>query len=251
MWPEAGVPRRKVNRSPSKKTRWCVASTHRWRNESGISRMISQPRNYTASFGLQWNTYRKTQLDSYTKTTLSRDRARRCLGEECWAELHRCRLSDVLEVGCGAGRFTEILLSTGAFVTSVDLSSAVEANQTNFPQDAHHRILQADVCHLPFAPAQYDVVFCLGVVQHTPRPRRDDRKIIRTSETRRVASDRPLYIQPVLVHEICIPLSDGSSSSSTRRRAQVVPTSGGCLLSASQSCEGKSNRTTTPEPDIT
>jgi 2-polyprenyl-3-methyl-5-hydroxy-6-metoxy-1,4-benzoquinol methylase len=65
---------------------------------------------------------------------------------------------------------TEVLLSTGAFVTSVDLSSAVEANQENFPQDERHRIIQADVLRLPFPQGQYDTVFCLGVIQHTPRP---------------------------------------------------------------------------------
>jgi SAM-dependent methyltransferase len=63
-----------------------------------------------------------------------------------------------------------VLLSTGARVTSIDLSSAVEANQENFPQDEHHRILQADVQRLPFAPGQFDLVFCLGVIQHTPSP---------------------------------------------------------------------------------
>jgi SAM-dependent methyltransferase len=145
-------------------------SDHRWRRDSGIPRIVSQPHNYTDAFGLQWKTFRRTQLDSCTGTTLSRDRAQRCLGEECWERLHSPTRSDVLEVGCGAGRFTEILLSTGAFVTSVDLSAAVEANQDNFPQGTRHRILQADVRHLPFVPKQYDLVFCLGVVQHTPRP---------------------------------------------------------------------------------
>lgn len=40
----------------------------------------------------------------------------------------------------------------------------------NCPQDERHRIVQADALRLPFAPGQYDVVFCLGVIQHTPRP---------------------------------------------------------------------------------
>jgi SAM-dependent methyltransferase len=150
---------------------------HRWRQDAGIPRLVTEGPNYAASFGLQWNVYRQTQLDSYTRTTLSRDRARRCLGEECWERLHRPPRPNVLEVGCGAGRFTEVLLSTGARVTSVDLSSAVDANQINFPQNARHRILQADVRRLPFAARQYDVVFCLGVVQHTPNPEEAIRKL--------------------------------------------------------------------------
>jgi SAM-dependent methyltransferase len=76
----------------------------------------------------------------------------------------------VLEAGCGAGRFTEVLLKAGAYVTSVDLSSAVEANAENFPPGEFHRIAQADILNLPFEPGQFDAVLCLGVIQHTPNP---------------------------------------------------------------------------------
>jgi SAM-dependent methyltransferase len=138
--------------------------------EHAIPRIVPRGANYADAFGLQWKEYRRTQLDSYTKVDLSRRRARRCTGAACWALLERGADTHVLEVGCGAGRFTEVLLATGASVTSTDLSSAVEANQDNFPQDELHRIVQADVLALPFAPQQYDVVFCLGVIQHTPSP---------------------------------------------------------------------------------
>jgi SAM-dependent methyltransferase len=122
---------------------------------------------YSEAFGAQWLEFRKTQLDSYTGTSISAERARRCLGEPLWADLGE---RQVLECGCGAGRFTEVLLERGARVTSIDLSAAVEANQTNFPQGERHRVAQADVLALPFAPRSFDVVFCLGVVQHTPDP---------------------------------------------------------------------------------
>ncbi len=143
---------------------------HEWSIRKDIPRMTADIDDYSAAFGLQWKRYRQQQLDSYTGTTISLKRARRCLGDECWAFLHRAERTDVLEVGCGAGRFTEVLLATGAYVTSVDLSCAVEANQQTCPQSDHHRVLQADALRLPFADGQYDVVFCLGVIQHTPNP---------------------------------------------------------------------------------
>jgi SAM-dependent methyltransferase len=130
----------------------------------GIPRFVDDA-GYAAAFGAQWNAWRRTQLDSYTGVPLSRDRARRCLGDDGWSAL---RGANVLEVGCGAGRFTEVLLDQGANVTSVDLSSAVDANAGNFPPGERHRIAQADVRALPFAPRSFDVVFCLGVIQHTP-----------------------------------------------------------------------------------
>ena len=59
------------------------------------------------TFGLQWHSFRTTQLDSHTGTTLTRDRF--------WSGTQWNRLEmegqRILEAGCGAGRFTEIMLS--------------------------------------------------------------------------------------------------------------------------------------------
>jgi SAM-dependent methyltransferase len=141
---------------------------HRFPIVNGIPRFVTDA-SYAASFGPQWLKYRRTQLDSFTGTTLSRDRARRCIGDRDWDRLDG---ADVLECGCGAGRFTEVLLSQGAMVTSIDITQAVEANQANFPQGDRHRIAQADILKLPFAGGCFDVVICLGVLQHTPDPER-------------------------------------------------------------------------------
>lgn len=142
------------------------ADRHRYPVVGGIPRFVGG-RTYADHFGAQWNRYRETQLDSYTGKPISADRVRRCLGEELWNSLAG---KTVLECGCGAGRFTEVLLARGASVHSIDLSNAVEANAVNFPAGPAHRIAQADILRLPFAPRQFDVVLCLGVVQHTPKP---------------------------------------------------------------------------------
>jgi len=138
----------------------------------GIPRIIKNFNNYTFAFGDQWKLWRKTQLDSYTGTNITRKRIYRCLGK---STLNRLKNSQVpiyvLEVGCGAGRFTEILLNFPLIrLTSIDLSSAVDANNLNFPQNKRHRIIQADIINCPFKPMQYDMVICLGVIQHTPNP---------------------------------------------------------------------------------
>jgi 2-polyprenyl-3-methyl-5-hydroxy-6-metoxy-1,4-benzoquinol methylase len=131
-----------------------------------IPRFVPE-RTYADSFGAQWRRYRLTQLDSFSGLTITADRARRCAGEELWSEL---KGMNVLECGCGAGRFTEVLLKQGATVTSCDLSDAVDANKESFPINQKHRIMQADILKLPFRPQGFDVVFCLGVLQYTADP---------------------------------------------------------------------------------
>lgn len=147
------------------------ANRHLYAIDRGIPRVVDQRTQYAEAFGEQWNKYRVTQLDSYTNTTISKDRLRRCLGDRLWARLSDLDPLHVLEVGCGAGRFTEVLLGLkGAFVTSTDLSSAVFANQDNCPQSDRHRVIQSDLNALPFHRESYDIVLCLGVIQHTPSP---------------------------------------------------------------------------------
>ena len=89
-----------------------------------------EPRsNYDDHFGAQWNKFRGTQLESHTGRPHGEWRLHRCFGEELWSAL---RGKQILERGCGAGRFTEVLLARGGLVTSMDISSAVEANSANF-----------------------------------------------------------------------------------------------------------------------
>lgn len=144
---------------------------HRYPTRLGIPRLVASESSYADAFGEQWKKYRTTQLDSYSKTSLSKDRLRRCLGENLWQKLQQRDRVEILESGCGAGRFTEVLLTLlAASVTSTDLSAAVEPNQINCPQSARHRIIQCDINALPFAREQYDIVVCLGVIQHTRSP---------------------------------------------------------------------------------
>jgi SAM-dependent methyltransferase len=121
---------------------------------------------YAESFGEQWNAYRRVQLDSATGKPLSRNRL---FAATSWPE--RLDGERVLEVGCGAGRFTEVLLETGAEVWSFDASSAVDAARANVGRHERLTLFQADLFDLPLAPESFDRVLCLGVLQHTPDPR--------------------------------------------------------------------------------
>ena len=120
--------------------------------------------NYSSSFGFQWNKFRRTQLDSSTGQPIARDRFFAQSGwlpsemDGRWA----------LDVGCGAGRFAEVALGTGARVVAVDYSTAVDACQQNLGHHPRLDVLQADVYRLPLRDRNFDFVYCFGVLQHTP-----------------------------------------------------------------------------------
>lgn len=134
----------------------------------GIPRFVSAD-NYAASFGEQWHRYADVQIDSLTGVSTSSQRLFECSG---WSP-DELKSKTVLEVGCGAGRFTEVLLSAGATVCAIDFSNSVEVTQTNNIQHADRLCLaQADIYDIPFPPQSFDFVFCFGVLQHTPDPHR-------------------------------------------------------------------------------
>lgn len=122
--------------------------------------------SYAKNFGDQWNVFSKTQLDSELQNTISATRL--WLGTE-WNPKDLNGKS-LLEIGCGAGRFTGSFLNAGAEVWSVDLSSAVDACYKNHGKHKNLHVSQASVFGLPFVAGKFDYVFMFGVMQHTPSP---------------------------------------------------------------------------------
>jgi ubiquinone/menaquinone biosynthesis C-methylase UbiE len=116
---------------------------------------------------MQWNTFKRTQLDKYSGLTLSRDRF---YADSGWSPASLAG-QRILEVGSGAGRFTQVVLEAGAEVYSVDYSSAVDANRQNNGPHPRLHLVQASVYAMPFEHAWFDRAFCIGVLQHTPDPR--------------------------------------------------------------------------------
>jgi SAM-dependent methyltransferase len=73
----------------------------------------------------------------------------------------------VLDAGAGAGDQSRWLTERGASVVSVDLSSAIEVVARKLRMNPNWVGVQGDITVLPFADAQFEVVYCEGVIQHT------------------------------------------------------------------------------------
>jgi SAM-dependent methyltransferase/uncharacterized protein YbaR (Trm112 family) len=131
----------------------------------GIPRFV-EGSVYADSFGMQWNAFRATQLDSKNGAKYSEDRFE---NETTWAESD-LKGKRVLDAGCGAGRFAEIAAARGAELVALDLSSAVEAASETIGRYGHVDVVQASLLELPFRKHCFDFAYSLGVIQHTPAP---------------------------------------------------------------------------------
>ncbi len=134
--------------------------------KNGAYRIVEDD-NYTGNFGYQWNKFAGTQIDNDNNFDISKDRL---FAETKWDE-EDLSGKNILEVGSGAGRFSQIILNhTKGNLFSIDYSNAVEANFKNNGGNYPSRffLFQASIYEMPFMPAQFDKVICLGVLQHTP-----------------------------------------------------------------------------------
>lgn len=129
----------------------------------GIPRFVPES-NYADNFGMQWNHFRQTQLDSYSGHPISTERFWYATGWQPEAMKDQW----VLDAGCGAGRFAEVALLAGAKVVALDYSSAVDACYANLKHHPNLHVVQGDIYALPFAPESFSFVYSLGVLQHTP-----------------------------------------------------------------------------------
>ncbi len=115
-----------------------------------------------AAYALQWNRYRIVRPDEDRATFRART------GFEP-ADLAGAR---VLDAGCGMGRYLRVVAEAGAIAVGMDLSRAVDAARDLTAPWPGVSLVQGDLLRPPFPPSTFDRIYSLGVLDHTPDPRR-------------------------------------------------------------------------------
>lgn len=113
-------------------------------------------------FGFEWLRYEVTDSAENTETFYQTTGFRA-------ADLAGKR---VLDAGCGMGRYLEVAASYGAEVVGMDLSVSVERawRETAYRPQVH--LIQGDILKPPLRPQTFDFIYSIGVLHHTPDPRR-------------------------------------------------------------------------------
>ena len=129
--------------------------------DRAMSRFISIQKSTKESFAYQWLRYDVESEEEDREIFL------------CDSQLSEMELENklILDAGCGMGRYTRIAGAMGGEIFGVDLSqSTLKAYQKTKDNPCAH-IMQADLLHLPFREKQFDIIYSLGVLHHTPDPR--------------------------------------------------------------------------------
>jgi SAM-dependent methyltransferase len=143
----------------------CVRCGRSYPVRNEIARFVPDDQ-YAASFSHEWTLHRTTQLDS-SQSSLSE----RTFAERTGWTPEDVRGRIVLDIGCGMGRFADVVLRWGGRLVGVDLSYAVDSARANLAHHAGFTAIQASVFALPFRLESFDLIYSIGVLHHTPDPR--------------------------------------------------------------------------------
>lgn len=116
---------------------------------------------YVDNFSFEWKKHNRTQV-------IDIEDAIKTFFEKTELSVDEIKGKRVLDAGCGAGRFTQVVAMMGAKeVVGVDLSESVIAAQENTKQFKNVRIVRGDLTDLHDV-GMFDVIFSIGVLHHTP-----------------------------------------------------------------------------------
>lgn len=115
-----------------------------------------------SAYALQWNRFRIVRPEEDRATFRNRT------GLEP-ADLDG-RL--VLDAGCGMGRYLRVAAGAGARVVGLDLSWSLRAARELTAGLPGVRLVRGDLLRPPLAAGTFDHIYSLGVLDHTPDPRR-------------------------------------------------------------------------------
>lgn len=131
---------------------------------------ISSIQNQTQNnFGHEWEHYASLGWDSSTGDDASDlQESMMWFKEKLLLDANDISGKLLLDAGCGNGRFSYAAIELGANVVSMDLTKATDVAQNNILKTKNiPQIVQGDILHLPFKTGVFDIIFTLGVIQHT------------------------------------------------------------------------------------
>lgn len=138
---------------------------------NGIPRFVDED-NYSNNFGWQWNKWARIQFEDENVGGSMEGYTRNMFHTISEFTKERVNEKIVLDIGCGPGRFSDIILEMGGIPILLDHSNAIDACKENFKEKSNNILfMQGDALALPLKSESVDFAFSIGVLHHTPNPK--------------------------------------------------------------------------------
>jgi ubiquinone/menaquinone biosynthesis C-methylase UbiE len=147
------------------------SSSNTYKITNGIPRFVNET-NYSDNFGWQWNKWARVQFEDENINKSMEGHTKNMFKTISELDENKIRNKTVLDIGCGPGRFSDIVLDLGGLPVMIDHSNAIDASKENFKNNSDILFVQGDALNLPFKDEVFDFAFSIGVLHHTPDPQR-------------------------------------------------------------------------------
>ena len=135
----------------------------------GIPRFVDTQGN-ASSFGYQWRRWPRVQFESENVGKPMSGHTTRMWEAITGVADTQVKDRTIVEVGCGPGRFLDVVCGKGGRAVGIDVSVAVESARHNFLRQPDVLIVQAELSEPPFMAGAFDGGFSVGVLHHTENP---------------------------------------------------------------------------------
>ncbi len=147
-----------------------VSNSNTYEITNGIPRFVKDEGS-SDKCGWQWNKWARVQfedenigrpMEGYSKNMFS-----------TITEFNKSEIQNklVLDIGCGSGRFADIVSNMGAITIALDYSNAIDAAKDNVT-NKNVLFIQGDALSLPIKNEVIDFSYSIGVLHHTPNPKK-------------------------------------------------------------------------------
>jgi SAM-dependent methyltransferase len=125
--------------------------------------------NVAATFEFEWKAHSKGQFQQETLFGNTLDEYWQYFLDNLMVTEDDLRGATVLDAGCGPGRYTRQIGEHGArLVVGLDINDAVDEAFQACRELSNVQIVQGNILAPPFKPHLFDLVWCVGVLHHTP-----------------------------------------------------------------------------------
>jgi ubiquinone/menaquinone biosynthesis C-methylase UbiE len=126
---------------------------------------------YCDNFSFQWKHWKRLQFQDNNIGSAMEKHTKKMFKSLTKLSSKKIKDKIVLDIGCGAGRFSDVALHLGAKVIALDFSFSIDIAKDNFLNNRKKILfIQADAYNMPFRNNSVDYAFSIGVLHHTPNP---------------------------------------------------------------------------------